>query len=310
MDIHLVPPNNHRVNAAERAIATFKEHFIAALITVDKDCPLQLWDEFLPQVELTLNLLCFSRRDPNKSANKEVNGFFDLNKTPIAPLGTKGLVYEDPAIRASWAPHGTDAYYVGGAPKHYRCIHFFMPATRRHCIADTWRLYPSHCTTPTISPDDVTILVACDVLCALNGTIPATSHDAVALRTAIRNLCEIVTPTIPSDDAAPRVGVAPSPRVPHTTRDTRGLRSTVSNNAAPPVLYPLGAMTSLDTTSRARIRGTRFVHQRTTRNNNPFAPLEDDDEPDDPDCTADDATIHTDNCTVPGRPRRPHSTST
>ena len=60
------------------------------------------------------------------------------------------------------------------------------------------------------------------------------------------------------------------------------LRPTISNDAAPPVLYPRVAMTSLDTTSRARIRGMRFVHQRTTRNNNLFAPLEtnDDDEPD------------------------------
>jgi hypothetical protein len=57
MDIHLIPPHNHRVNAAERAIRTFKEHFISALATVDKDCPLQLWGNFLPQVELTLNLL-------------------------------------------------------------------------------------------------------------------------------------------------------------------------------------------------------------------------------------------------------------
>ena len=58
MDIHLV--HNHHVNAAEHTIATFKEHFISALATVDKDCPLQLWDDFLPQVELTLNLLQFS----------------------------------------------------------------------------------------------------------------------------------------------------------------------------------------------------------------------------------------------------------
>ena len=60
INIQLVPPHNHRVNAAERAIATFKEHFIAALATVDMHCPLQLWDEFLLQVELTLNMLCFS----------------------------------------------------------------------------------------------------------------------------------------------------------------------------------------------------------------------------------------------------------
>jgi hypothetical protein len=57
LDIQLVPPHNHRVNAAERAIGTFKEHFVAALATVDVNCPLQLWDEFLPQVKLTLNLL-------------------------------------------------------------------------------------------------------------------------------------------------------------------------------------------------------------------------------------------------------------
>jgi hypothetical protein len=101
MNVHLVPPHNHRVDAAEHAIASFKEHFIAGLATVHKDCPLQLWDEFLPQIKLTLNLLCFSRRNPSRSANKEVNGRFDYNKTPVAPLGTKGLIYKDPAIRTS-----------------------------------------------------------------------------------------------------------------------------------------------------------------------------------------------------------------
>jgi len=36
MDIQLVPPHNHRVNTAERAIATFKEHFISAFTTIEK----------------------------------------------------------------------------------------------------------------------------------------------------------------------------------------------------------------------------------------------------------------------------------
>jgi hypothetical protein len=64
VNIQLVPPLNHQANAAEHAIATFKEHIIAALATVDMLCPLQLWDEFLPQVEITLNMLRFSRRNP------------------------------------------------------------------------------------------------------------------------------------------------------------------------------------------------------------------------------------------------------
>jgi hypothetical protein len=69
--IQLVPLHNHQANAAEQAIATYKEHFIATLATVNQLCPLQLWDEFLPQVELMLNMLRFSRRNRKISANRK-----------------------------------------------------------------------------------------------------------------------------------------------------------------------------------------------------------------------------------------------
>ena len=120
----LSPPTNHQVNTDKHmiVIATFKEHFISDLATIDKDCPLQLWDDFLPQVELTLNLLQFSQRDTTKSGNEEVNGKFDYNKTLLAPLCTKGLVYKDPAVQARWVPHGTAAYYIGPALNHYWCL--------------------------------------------------------------------------------------------------------------------------------------------------------------------------------------------
>jgi hypothetical protein len=58
--------HNHRVNAAERAIQTFKDAFIAALATTDSNFPLQLWDQFSPQIHDTLNLLRTSRIDPTK----------------------------------------------------------------------------------------------------------------------------------------------------------------------------------------------------------------------------------------------------
>jgi hypothetical protein len=101
MDIQLVPPHNHCFNAAEDAIATFKEHFVTALATVDILCSLQLWGKFLPQVKLTLTLLRFSHRNPRVSANQELYGPFDFNKMPLDPLKTKALVYDDPTTRAS-----------------------------------------------------------------------------------------------------------------------------------------------------------------------------------------------------------------
>ncbi len=122
MTIQLVPPHNHRVNAAKQAIGTFKEHFIATLATINNLCPLQLWDEFLPQVKLTLNLIHFSCYNPLISANHELYGPFDFNKMPLASLGTKALMYNNPATQTSWAPHATDGFYVGPATYHYRCL--------------------------------------------------------------------------------------------------------------------------------------------------------------------------------------------
>jgi hypothetical protein len=131
MDIQLIPLHNPCVNAAERAITMFKEHFVATLATFDMLCPLQRWDKFLPQVELTLSLLHFSCLNPCVSANQELYDPFDFNKMPLAPLGTKALVYNNPATRASSALHATDGFYVGLANNHYRCLCFYITLTRR-----------------------------------------------------------------------------------------------------------------------------------------------------------------------------------
>ena len=53
----LVPPKTHRRNAAERAIRTFKAHFLSILAGVAPYFPRNLWDLLLPEIELTLNLL-------------------------------------------------------------------------------------------------------------------------------------------------------------------------------------------------------------------------------------------------------------
>jgi hypothetical protein len=179
INIQLVPLHNHRVNAAEHAIATFKEHFIAALATMDTHCPLQLWDEFLPQVEITLNMLCFSQQNPNKSANQEVYGSFDFTKTPLALLGTKALIYDDPASRASWAPHATDGFYVGPASNHYQCLRFYILSTRRFQFSDTWHLYPTHCQilVTSTSQHDLSIVAAADILKALGNTVPTMTME-------------------------------------------------------------------------------------------------------------------------------------
>ena len=53
----LVPPNVHRRNVAERAIHTFKAHFLSILAGVDPNFPKYVWYNLLLQTELTSNLL-------------------------------------------------------------------------------------------------------------------------------------------------------------------------------------------------------------------------------------------------------------
>jgi hypothetical protein len=206
----------------------FKEHFISALVAVNRNCPLQLWDDFLSQVELILNLLRFSQQDPIKSAKKEVNGKFDYNKTPLAPLGTKGLVYKyDSATHASSALLGNNAYCFGPALKNYRCLRFYIPNTRQYQVADTWCLYPTHCTVPTLSPTEGTILKVMDTLTALGSTVPTSTSASVAQTQAIQKLHNLLLPVlyqgksnlIATDTPSPRMlcprlPAMPEPRVP------------------------------------------------------------------------------------------------
>jgi hypothetical protein len=93
VDYQLVPPRCHRRNAAERAIRTFKEHFVAGLSSVDPAFPLHVWYRLLPQAEITLNLLRTSRLHPQLSAAAHFHGLVDYNKTDFAPPGCKIIAH-------------------------------------------------------------------------------------------------------------------------------------------------------------------------------------------------------------------------
>ncbi len=90
--LQLVEPHNHHVNAAKRIIQTFKDAFVAALATTDQDFPLQLWDKLMLQLQTTLNMMRASRIGSTVSAYKILNGPYDWNWYPLAPLGCKAVV--------------------------------------------------------------------------------------------------------------------------------------------------------------------------------------------------------------------------
>ena len=93
----LVPPDLHWRNITEKSIqsSTFKDHLVAILLCgIDPSFPLHLWDHFLPQAEMTLNLLQPSNTTPTVSAYAHRNGQHDYNKMPLPPMGCAVLMHD------------------------------------------------------------------------------------------------------------------------------------------------------------------------------------------------------------------------
>ena len=143
LTFELAPPNNHRRNAAERAIRTFKNHFLSGLATCPPDFPITEWDRLIEHAQLTLNLLRNSRINPSLSAQAYLFGNHDFNKVPLLPPGTKVIVHNKSTKRASWAFHGEDGWFIGPAHNHYRCVRCYIPATHATRITDTLSIIPT-----------------------------------------------------------------------------------------------------------------------------------------------------------------------
>ena len=77
MTYQLVLPDDHQSNLVEKAIQTWKEHFIAVLSGTAEKFPLHLWCQTLPQMERQLNLLRQSNLHPKLLAYTHLYGHHD-----------------------------------------------------------------------------------------------------------------------------------------------------------------------------------------------------------------------------------------
>eukprot|EP00804_Cyclotella_cryptica_P024589 CCRYP_001603-RA/>CCRYP_001603-RA protein AED:0.24 eAED:0.18 QI:0/0/0/1/1/1/2/0/837 len=238
-----VPPNEHRVNAAEQAIQTFKNHLIAGLCSTDRDFPSQLWDKLLQQAQDSLNMLRTSRIDPTKSAYEILEGPHDFNRNPWAPPGCRAILHKPATTRTSWGPRGTDAWYISPAMHHYRSYEFYVPETRSYCISASAKFFPSYCDLPTESPLEAAARTAAELLIELRQQRdPQDPTQLSRHQRAIKIINDIYQL---NSQQAPRVNTqtAPPPRV----------EPTLSSNPTAPRI--------LGTTSR--------LHTRVTQRNTP-----------------------------------------
>jgi hypothetical protein len=175
--VELTPADQHRRNAAERAIQTFKGHFISVLAGVSDDYPINRWDELLPQTVLTLNLLRQSNVAPNISAYAYHHGSFDYNRMPLAPMGCAVQFHIKPSRRKTFGEHSSDGWYLKTSDEHYRTHVVLVKATKAKRLTDTVFFKHKSITQPTVTKADAIVNAYRKLTEAING-IQVSQDDA------------------------------------------------------------------------------------------------------------------------------------
>lgn len=185
----LTPPEMHRTNPAEKAVQTWKNHFIAGLASLPPAFPIALWCHLVEQANITLNLLRPCRQNPALSAQAAMNGCFVFDATPMAPPGTKALAHVKPKTRVSWGYHAENAWYVGPAMEHYRCYKVVSAMTKRGKISDTVTFQHHTVSVPTVTPADRIIRATKELNAALRNQPSELPTDQIS---AINKLREVL----------------------------------------------------------------------------------------------------------------------
>jgi hypothetical protein len=138
----MVTPFNKRTNKAERAIQTFKRHFLSVLSSTHPSFPLNHWPELIEQAEYTLNMMRPWADQPSISAYHGVfREPYNFLAHPMAPLGTLIVVHD--TQRETWDNFGQVGYYLGPSYKHYRNYRCLITDSDSIRTSDNIILYPA-----------------------------------------------------------------------------------------------------------------------------------------------------------------------
>ena len=180
------PPDMHRTNPAERAIRTWKNHFVAIRAGTPSTYRLSNWCKDLEQTDITLNMMRPCTQNPKLSAHEAMEGMFSFDATPMAPIGTECMVHVKPSRRQTWGYHAIKAWYFAPALNHYRCVKV-VTDTGAVRTTDTFTFLHHTIPVPTITATDRIVNATKHLKQAIEGkTTPAPDElEAIAALRAL-----------------------------------------------------------------------------------------------------------------------------
>ena len=133
-----------------------------------------LWDYYIEQAEMTLNMMRTSCIHSHLSAYQHLYGDFDFKKTPLCPPGQQVAVHVRKENRTSWGLRGEQGWYDGPALEHYQCHTIYVLKTRSTRISDTIDFFSHGEELPTVTPIELATHAALQLEKILKTPTPAT----------------------------------------------------------------------------------------------------------------------------------------
>ena len=88
-----------------------------------------------------------------------VNGPFDYNAMPLAPMGCTVQIYESTNRRTTWAENSIEGWYLRTSPEHYWCHVIHVKKRRSERITDTvWFKHKYITHQPKVTPVDQIVI--------------------------------------------------------------------------------------------------------------------------------------------------------
>jgi hypothetical protein len=174
----------------------------------------------------------------------------------MAPPGTEAIIYKDSDTRASWAPHGLNAWLLGPSKDHYRCHLYYVPETSGYRVSGSIDLFAQHCIAMPYSHETHINKLAEE----LKDTLKHVSRRAqtlTVLRTLAHHLDTFVIGTFP-----------PSPAITTVTVPPEEQRAIPSLSPQPLPLAPATILAN-NPTAPCVLRAKTHTHQQKTRANTP-----------------------------------------
>ena len=179
MSYQLVPPDNHHQHISERAIQTWKSHFIGVLAGIAATFPLHLWCQIIPQAERQIILVSQTNLNPKISAYAYVYGQHEYNSAPFVPIVMESLVHDKPNKIKTFAEHCRKGYVLGTPFEHYCAWHFLDVKYHCHQSFNNSVTQAQIHFKPKHHPADAAIYATGNLASALKGKFPASLQQSL-----------------------------------------------------------------------------------------------------------------------------------